>query len=227
MANPAVLVSCEHASNFVPKDYQSLIPATILKTHRAYDLGAKKIAKRLAAELKVPFFSGPICRLVIDLNRSLGSKNLFSSWTKKISRKEKQQIVASYYRPYRNEIEDTIVGHVNNGKTVLHLAIHSFTPSLDGVVRVCDIGLLYDPKRPQEMVFCKKMASFLKKNSKIIVRLNYPYKGASDGLTSYFRQIFDAEHYLGIEIEINQGLAIKDFYEVLTEGLRQVYGSPF
>jgi predicted N-formylglutamate amidohydrolase len=37
------------------------------------------------------------------------------------------------------------------------------------------------------------------------VRLNYPYHGASDGLTTSLRRTF-GPRYLGVEIELNQAL---------------------
>ena len=38
------------------------------------------------------------------------------------------------------------------------------------------------------------------------VRLNYPYRGDSDGLTTWLRRRHPAARYLGIELEINQAL---------------------
>ena len=38
------------------------------------------------------------------------------------------------------------------------------------------------------------------------VRYNYPYRGDSDGLTTWLRKKHPAARYLGIEIEINQRL---------------------
>ena len=45
------------------------------------------------------------------------------------------------------------------------------------------------------------------------VRRNYPYAGKGDGLTSYLRRRFAQSDYVGIELEINQGI-------VLTAGRR-------
>jgi hypothetical protein len=45
------------------------------------------------------------------------------------------------------------------------------------------------------------------------VRRNYPYTGKGDGLTSHLRRRFAQSDYVGIELEINQGI-------VLTAGRR-------
>ena len=45
------------------------------------------------------------------------------------------------------------------------------------------------------------------------VRRNYPYAGKGDGLTSHLRRRFGQSDYVGIELEINQGI-------VLTAGRR-------
>ncbi len=39
--------------------------------------------------------------------------------------------------------------------------------------------------------------------------MNYPYRGASDGLTTHLRKRFHVNEYLGIELEINQELLSK------------------
>jgi hypothetical protein len=38
------------------------------------------------------------------------------------------------------------------------------------------------------------------------VRRNYPYTGKSDGFTAYLRKRFDADRYVGVELEINQAI---------------------
>jgi hypothetical protein len=40
------------------------------------------------------------------------------------------------------------------------------------------------------------------------VRRNYPYQGVSAGLTSSLRKRFEPNRYLGIEVELNQGLLL-------------------
>ena len=91
---------------------------------------------------------------------------------------------------------------------VLHLSMHSFTPILHGKIRDADIGLLYDPTRELECKFCKDLGSLLKRETPFRVRYNYPYRGVADGFTTELRKSFSGKQYLGIEIEINQAIAM-------------------
>jgi predicted N-formylglutamate amidohydrolase len=101
---------------------------------------------------------------------------------------------------------------------VLHLSVHSFTPKLNGEVRNADVGILYDPRRLAEREVCTRWKGTLlaltatshdngyKLQSDCRIRMNYPYRGASDGLTTALRRVFPARDYLGIELEVNQAL---------------------
>ena len=42
------------------------------------------------------------------------------------------------------------------------------------------------------------------------IRKNYPYKGISAGLTTHLRKQFAENHYLGMEIEVNQKHLIQE-----------------
>lgn len=72
-------------------------------------------------------------------------------------------------------------------------------------MRRADVGLLYDPRRPGERDLCRNLQTILRNTAGgLIVRRNFPYRGAADGLTTYLRKRYGSGKYLGIEIEINQ-----------------------
>ena len=60
MKAPALMITCEHASNAVP-DFvlralrDSKIPDDVLASHRAYDIGAYKVFSNLVKRLKPDF----------------------------------------------------------------------------------------------------------------------------------------------------------------------------
>jgi predicted N-formylglutamate amidohydrolase len=113
--------------------------------------------------------------------------------------------VRRYYRPYRERLEARVAAAVARGARVVHLSCHSFTPRLAGVSRRADVGLLFDPRRPGEARFCAAWRARLRAASaRLVVRHNYPYRGSSDGLTTYLRTRFGQDRYLGIELEVNQ-----------------------
>lgn len=199
-----LVITCEHGGNEIPEKFNFLFnDKEILNSHKGYDLGALDVYNTLKPLANYTNYS-TTSRLLIELNRSLWHKNLFSEYTKNLSLLEKKDVIKTFYNSYRNTVENQIETLIYNKNTVVHLSIHSFTPVLNDCIRNCDIGLLYDSSHPQE----KKKAIQIKEalhaiNPKWHVRFNYPYLGKADGFTTYLRKTF-TEKYLGIEIEINQ-----------------------
>lgn len=202
-----LILTCEHGGNVIPIKFEHLFPdSAILQSHRGFDLGALDVFNHLKP-LAIHTTSNETSRLLIELNRSLHHKNLFSEYSKTLSKPEKEHLISDYYLIYRNEVETVIGTFIQKKETVLHFSVHSFTPNLNGKARLCDIGLLYDPKRHEERAISKQLkASLLRTNNSLDVRFNYPYLGTADGFTTYLRKRFP-NGYLGIELEINQKYA--------------------
>ena len=195
------MLTCEHASNCLPAVFKKAVPADVLKTHRAYDIGAAQVFRKLVKFAK-PEFSceGKYSRLFVDLNRTITNKSAFSDFLRN-NESAKTQATA-YWNEYRTAIEKFV--KANAKKEIVHLGIHSFTPVLNGKVRNADIGILYDPSRPQERAYANVIKAEIKRlHPEMKVRFNYPYKGTSDGLTTTLRKKF-GPRYAGLEIEINQ-----------------------
>jgi predicted N-formylglutamate amidohydrolase len=118
---------------------------------------------------------------------------------------ERRQIVDQHWRPHRLAVESHVASAIERGQRVIHIASHSFTPQLHGEVRNADIGLLYDPSRPGEVTLARLWMKQLKlRSSALRVRLNYPYAGKGDGLTSTLRKAHGPGSYVGLESELNQ-----------------------
>ena len=213
-----LILTCEHASNKLPAAFKNVVPAEVLKTHRAYDIGAVQVFRKLVKFAKPEFFcEGKFSRLFVDLNRTITNKSAFSNYyealaasDKAAAEKAKAQATA-YWQEYRAAIEKFVetalkskTRATKSAPTIIHLGIHSFTPTLNGKVRNTDIGILYDPTRPQERAYANVIKAEIKRLYPAMkVRFNYPYKGTSDGLTTTLRKKF-GPRYVGIEIEINQ-----------------------
>ena len=224
MAKAILILTCEHASNRLPAAFKKAVPAEVLKTHRAYDIGAVQVFRKLVKFAKPEFFcEGKFSRLFVDLNRTITNKSAFSEYydaleasNKTAAEKAKAQATA-YWQEYRTAIEKFVASSLSSPKRtssktraaksepeIVHLGIHSFTPVLNGKVRSTDIGILYDPSRPQERAYANVIKDEIKRLYPAMkVRFNYPYKGTSDGLTTTLRKKFGTQ-YAGIEIEINQ-----------------------
>lgn len=205
----ALVVTCEHGGHRVPPAWRRVLaPArALLATHRGFDAGALALARRIARELAAPLIAADVTRLLVDLNRHEGNPGVFSAFTRSLPAAERAAILAAWHRPHRLRVRRTIERALARGRAVLHLAIHSFTPVLDGVERNADVGLLYDPARAPELAWARTLRTALGERAAALrVRSNYPYRGVSDGLTRWLRTEFDTVRYAGIEIEINQAL---------------------
>ena len=204
-----LMLTCEHASNRLPAAFKKAVPADVLKTHRAYDIGALLVFRKLVRFAKPEFHcEGKFSRLFVDLNRTITNKSAFSEYYEALESRDKAAAekaraqATAYWKEYRDNVEKFVVN--NKGTEIVHIGIHSFTPVLNGKVRNTDIGILYDPARPQERAYANVIKDEIKRLYPAMkVRFNYPYKGSSDGLTTTLRKKF-GPRYVGIEIEINQ-----------------------
>ena len=202
-----LILTCEHGGNEVPAAYASLFrsEANVLATHRGWDIGALVIARGLAKSLQAPLHYSTTTRLLVDLNRSLHVKGVWSDWSKRLDSAAKDMVIECYYRPYRSSVEKHLTQLVTQGKRVLHLSIHSFTPVFSGKTRNADVGILYDPKRAFEAQLARVLfASVRAADDSLRVRRNYPYVGYTDGFTTYLRRKLPEARYAGIEIETKQ-----------------------
>ena len=203
-----ILVTCEHGGNAVPAKYRHLFAGQheALESHRGYDAGALALARDIAVAFDTELLYSTQTRLLIDFNRShKNRRSIFSEFSRQLPISEKQSLFERDYVPYRQGVEARIRHAISHQAAVLHLSVHSFTPILHGKTRTADIGLLYDPARSDEKAFCRQWRSALERTgSPYRVKMNYPYLGTSDGLTTHLRRIFDNKHYMGIELEVNQ-----------------------
>ena len=124
-----LILTCEHASNKLPAAFKSAVPAEVLKTHRAYDIGAIQVFRKLVKFAKPEFFSeGKFSRLFVDLNRTITNKSAFSDYLRN-NAKAKVQATA-YWTEYRTAIEKFVESALKpktQAATIVHLGIHSFT----------------------------------------------------------------------------------------------------
>ena len=207
MRERKIIISCEHGGNHVPVNYQYVFSQAeaSLNSHLGWDPGSIEIAKYLARHLEVPAFYQKVSRLLVEMNRSIDNPQLFSAYSMRLTEDTRQELLDKYYYPYRNSVESKVVQLIDRGFEVLHLSIHTFTPELNGIVRAVDIGLLYDPERLREYEFCRLWKSRLDEQmTDKLVLYNCPYNGADDGLTTYLRNKYSPDAYLGIELEISQ-----------------------
>ncbi|CAN5200708.1 N-formylglutamate amidohydrolase [soil metagenome] len=201
------LVSCEHASSALPERWAHIFDQAgeLLDTHRGWDPGSLELAEAIADALGVKPYIYSWSRLLIEPNRSQHHPKLFSEISKNLMFDQKKELIDLYWSPYRNRIRNVIHKEKSSQKRVIHISVHTFIPVWDGAIRNVDIGLLYDPGRNSEQQFCRKWKSQLEEVfPDFKIRMNQPYSGSSDGLTTALRKEFTKDDYTGVEIEINQ-----------------------
>jgi len=216
------IVTCEHGGNDVPAEFAGLFRGNgatqWIESHRGYDPGALVAAQQFAGALQAELIFSTTTRLLVELNRSIRSEALFSKFTRTLPEIQKQKILDQHYHPYRDRVRLAIETALHNGNTAVHLSLHTFTPRMAGRWRPIDIGLLFDPSAKGETGFCHRWRQWhAAKYPRRRVYLNQPYAGKDDGLTTALRMRFQAHHYFGIEIEINNR-----FYKRSADSQRQV-----
>jgi predicted N-formylglutamate amidohydrolase len=202
-----IIVTAEHGGNDVPAKYRSLFKdgGDVLSTHRGWDPGSLDLAKLFARRLKAPLVAATVTRLLADLNRKPSNRSVFSEFTRSLDQAARQAILDRYHTPHRSKVEAQVRSLIDDGHQVVHVGMHSFTPELRGEVRNADIGFLYDPSRRGERSLCLAWKRSLKNlRPDLRVRMNYPYLGTTDGLTTSLRKLFSPDEYIGFEIEVNQ-----------------------
>jgi predicted N-formylglutamate amidohydrolase len=218
------VISAEHASNRVPAQYKNLgLTRRQLQSHIAWDPGSRSVARACAKALGCLCHEGGHSRLFVDLNRSLHHPKLMARQSfsipipgnETLSREERNSRVRLYYTPFREAVLADVQRIIEAYGRCVHLSIHSFTPVVDGVTRVGDIGILYDPSRRIEKTLAAELIARITAQG-FHVRRNYPYRGVSDGHVTGLRMLFSGRSYEGLELEVNQSLLQRE------EGIRRV-----
>jgi len=220
------LVTCEHGSNRIPAEFASVLNAVERETgfvrDDGFDVGAKNVARRFANRLGCPLVEARYSPLLIDCNRSIGHRKLFSGPMRGVAESDRQSLIHNVHFAHRKRVQWAIDSEIRGSGQVVHLAVHSFAPfepnptvPADGVrfdsARRTDLGLLYDPARPLERNLCADWYEMLYESLPMIrVRRNYPVRGTRDGLTQSLRKQYAPDAYLGIELQLNQAWCVRE-----------------
>ncbi|MCK0099425.1 N-formylglutamate amidohydrolase [Qipengyuania sp. S6317L1] len=138
---------CDHASNFVPEDVPLGIPASLLDTHIAVDIGTAGVVGRMARRHGIPAHMAQVSRLVIDLHREEDHPHVVPTESDghlipgNIGADAEARL-DTYHRPYH----DALAKWLDAARPELIISLHSFTPKLEsgGEQRPWQVGLLYN-----------------------------------------------------------------------------------
>lgn len=183
-----VLLTCDHASRAVPKALKGLgLPEEALATHIAWDIGAAEVTRRLSELLDAPAVLAGYSRLVIDLNRPLDSTrrpglipeesdHIEIPANRGITEAEAEARIEAIFRPYHDAISEILDGFEARGAVPLYVAMHSFTPVMEGFQRPWHVGVCWE----HDLSLPSPLIAALKENKELCVGDNEPYPVGRD-----------------------------------------------
>ena len=204
-----VILVCDHASAAIPAPLGGLglCPADLV-SHIAWDIGAATVTALLAEALGASAVLAGVSRLVVDCNRPSEHPGWIPEVTcgipvpgnRGLSDGDIDARERCWYRPYHQAISETVARAVDQSGPPVVLAIHSFTPCLNGQDRPWHAGLLWnrDPRLAQPML--QRLTAVPGMN----VGDNQPYSGR--GLNHTLDMHAQKKGYAHLSIEIRQDL---------------------
>jgi len=189
--DPAVLLVCDHASNYTPPEYDSLgLPAPEFSRHIAWDIGAADCTRALSGLLNAPAVLAGFSRLLIDPNRGADDPTLVMKLSdgaiipgnRHADQAEIDRRISRFYQPYHEAITARLAAARAAGVICALISIHSFTPVFHGYQRPWHIGILWD----KDARLARPLLETLGAEPGLCVGDNQPYSGELVG-DSMFR----------------------------------------
>jgi predicted N-formylglutamate amidohydrolase len=166
------------------------------------------LTREVSRRLDAAAVTGRWSRLLVDLNRPVSDPTLVRQeadgvaipWNRRLSPRRLEQRVLSYHAPYHAEVDRVILRHLVRGVRPTLVAVHTFTPELDGKSRPFDAGVLFTDHARLAYRIGKAL-----RTDGLRVRYNEPYSGLAGMMYSVDRH--GRHHGLtNIELELNQAL---------------------
>lgn len=213
----AILYTCEHASNRVPRPLRpNALDRSLLAMHWGYDIGSAWLTRELVRLGRDTGVLARASRLVVDLNRNPDEPTYILrdthegpvSFNASVSAAEAEGRTARFFTPFH----DAVRARLALTQPRLLFSIHSFTPVWRGEPRSVEAGVLFD----QHDDVAARLVTTLN-DAGLRTEANAPYSG-KDGLI-YSAQRHGTTHGVAyLEIELRQDLLAS------REGARKVAG---
>ena len=176
-----LLLVCDHASRVFPRALGDLgLDPLARRCHLALDIGAGPLTTKLSESLGATAVLAEYSRLVVDCNRDLLDPGAFLEFgdgivipgNRNLRPEQKSARAESIYWPYHRAIDAEIRRLTGERLSPAMIAIHSFTPVLDGISRPWEFGILWDADSRIADILMRKLA-----DSGFVVGDNEPYSG--------------------------------------------------
>lgn len=192
--NPSspVLLLCDHAGHRVPGGLEFLgVSEEQLHRHIGWDIGAAAVTRRLASRFGASAILDHVSRLVIDPNRRPGSPTSIPAVSDGCvvpgnadpGRLETARRVKDHFLPYHRTVARRIGRIRRSGRIPVVIAVHSFTPRMNGEDRPWHVGVLWRGDRR----LSAPVLDGLRAVPDLVVGDNQPYSGLRElGFTMAF-----------------------------------------
>ncbi|MCG8405658.1 MAG: N-formylglutamate amidohydrolase [Phycisphaerales bacterium] len=148
-----ILLICDHASCRFPQALGNMgLDPFARRCHLAIDIGAGSLTEFLADSLGITAVLCQYSRLIVDCNRDLMDPGAFLEYgdgilvpgNRNLSPSDRNARANSIYWPYHRAIDTQVQRLIGLGTVPAFIAVHSFTPVLNGIAREWEIGVLWD-----------------------------------------------------------------------------------
>jgi predicted N-formylglutamate amidohydrolase len=223
LAELPILLICDHASCRFPKSLGDMgLDPFARRCHLAVDIGAGPLTEKLAASLGVTAVLAQYSRLVVDCNRQLMDPGAFLQFgdgilvpgNRNIRQKEKDLRASVLYGPYHEAVDNQVQRLRSIGPPPAFIAVHSFTPVMNGEARPWEMGVLWDTDTRLRDIFLEDFSA-----AGYLVGDNEPYSGKApqDYTIDHHAEEIGLPH-IGIEIRqdlIDDGKGVDEIAAVM------------
>ena len=180
-----VLLLCDHAGYRVPGGAAALgIDGVQLRRHIGWDIGAADVTRGLARRLGAHAILSHASRLLLDPNRRPGipssipavSDGCVVPANQRLTRDEARLRFRTYFVPYHGAIARWVAKRRALGQVPALIAVHSFTPLMEGEDRPWHVGVLWR----NDVRLAAPVLEGLHADPALIVGDNQPYSGLRD-----------------------------------------------
>ena len=179
--SPFLLIG-DHAGNAIPRSLDALGVGEADRTrHIAWDIGVAALGERLSAALDAVFIRQHYSRLVIDCNRAPGAPSSIPEVSdgtaipgnRGLDRSEADERARRIHAPYQQAIAEEIARRGAAGLPTVLIALHSFTPRMNGFDRPWHVGVLHSAGDTR---FAQATLAALREDAALVVGDNEPYQ---------------------------------------------------
>lgn len=200
----------DHAGNAIPAGLGSLgLGAGDLNRHIALDIGISGLGALLADVLDASFIEQRYSRLVVDCNRAKTAADAIAAVSdgtripgnENVTENDRAHRFEEIYNPYHDAIAQALLDRDVAGMSTVLVSLHSFTPSMNGIERPWEVGVLYDGGDTR---FAIAMLDSLRAGGRAVVGDNQPYRMDGTDYTVPLHSYPLARPY--VELEVRQDL---------------------